>query len=56
MNWRKVDGTLVVLWILAIPISFLLKDSTPYVVFLSHYAIVISHHAAWRADAPTEEA
>lgn len=36
-------------WILAIPVSFYLKESLMWVVFMSHYAIITGHWSSWQA-------
>jgi hypothetical protein len=33
-------------------LSWVLKESVPWVVGMSWYAIVATHFAAWRADEP----
>ena len=43
------------LWIFpGIPISFLLRQSVPYVVFLSVYAIIVGHWSAEEAATEPE--
>ena len=43
------------LWICpGLPVSYYLKQSVPWVVFMSAYAIIASHLAGWRADVPIE--
>lgn len=34
--------------------AWLLRSSVPFVVFLSWYAIVVSHLAGWAAETPVE--
>lgn len=34
--------------------AYLLKDSIPFVAFMSWYAIVVSHLAGWSAETPVE--
>lgn len=47
---RKWNGRLTVLWLAAaLPICVLLKDSVPFLVFMSVYAIVTGHLSAWQA-------
>jgi hypothetical protein len=36
-------------WILMVPVGFLLRDSVPYVVGISHYAIITGHWSAEEA-------
>jgi hypothetical protein len=53
---RRFNFWAMLLWIFpGVPISFILKDSVPWVVFLSVYAIIATHMAGWRADVPDEE-
>jgi hypothetical protein len=53
---RRFNFWAMLLWIFpGVPISFVLKDSVPWVVFLSVYAIIATHMAGWRADVPDEE-
>lgn len=35
--------------VLSIPIAILLSNSIPFIVFLSVYAIVVSHWSSWQA-------
>jgi hypothetical protein len=52
---RHVHLGFLLAW--AIPgglLSWLLKNSVPWVVFMSWYAIVVSHAAAWSAETPVE--
>ncbi len=48
MMW--LHGILTILSLIMIPVSLLtsLKDSVPYVVFLSLYALFVSHWGAWQ--------
>jgi VanZ family protein len=53
---RRINFWLMVLWIFpGLPISFALRNSVPWIVFLSVYAIIATHNAGWRADVPDEE-
>lgn len=46
---------LLCLWIVpGLPISWYLKQSVPWVVFMSWYAIVGTHWAGWSAERPSE--
>jgi hypothetical protein len=54
--WQSADSsvqihrTLTLLWIVpGLPISYVLRDSVPWVVFMSAYAIIGTHWAAWQA-------
>lgn len=52
---RKIHLALMSLWIVpGIPISFWLRNSVPWLVFLSVYAIVVGHWSGWSAERPTE--
>jgi hypothetical protein len=47
---RKFHGWSAVLWLTAgTVVSVILSNSVPYVVFLSAYAIVVSHWSSWQA-------
>jgi hypothetical protein len=47
---RRVHGWATVFWIAMAPPSMLLwKDSIPYLVGLSVYAVVTGHWASWQA-------
>lgn len=47
---KKVHGRAAVIWlILSIPICIWLNDSIPLLVFISVYAIVVSHWSGWDA-------
>jgi len=47
----KFHAACTILFMIQIPIALLtgLKDSVPYLVFLSLWALVASHWAAWQA-------
>lgn len=52
---RRIHFTLMLLWLMpGLPISYVLRESVPWLVFLSVYAIVIGHASAWSAERPTE--
>jgi hypothetical protein len=52
---RKIHLSLMVLWIVAgIPLSLYLKNSIPWLVFLSVYAIIVGHASGWSAERPSE--
>jgi hypothetical protein len=52
---RKIHLTLMVLWVVpGLPISWYLKESVPWLVFLSVYAIIVGHWSGWSAERPTE--
>lgn len=49
---RRVHGCLTVAWALMIPVSILtgLKNSLPYLVALSVYALAVGHFASWQGS------
>lgn len=50
---RRLNLYLTLVWLgPGAAASWLLRDSVPWVVMMSWYAIVVSHVAAWRADVP----
>lgn len=52
---RRVHMALMLLWVFAgIPVSFWLRQSVPWLVFLSVYAIVVGHWSGWSAERPSE--
>jgi predicted alpha/beta hydrolase len=52
---RRIHLALLTLWtVVGIPVSWYLKESVPWLVFLSVYAIIVSHAAGWSAERPTE--
>ena len=52
---RRIHLTLLVLWVIpGLPISWYLKESVPWLVFLSVYAIIVGHASAWSAERPGE--
>lgn len=52
---RRVHLSLMALWVfIGIPVSFLLRQSVPWLVFLSVYAIIVGHWAGWSAERPSE--
>ena len=47
---RRVNGWLAVLWLVAAaPICVWWSSSVPFLVFVSVYAVVTGHWAAWQA-------
>lgn len=47
----------LVLWIVpGLPLSYWLRESVPWLVFLSVYAIIVGHWSGWSAERPTEVA
>lgn len=52
---RKIHLVLMLVWTLVgIPISFYLRESVPWLVFLSVYAIIVGHWSGWSAERPSE--
>lgn len=52
---RRVHLGLLIIWVfVGLPVSFVLRQSVPWLVFLSVYAIVATHWAGWSAERPTE--
>jgi hypothetical protein len=52
---RRIHLTLMLLWIVpGLPISYYLRQSVPWLVFLSVYAIIVGHASGWSAERPTE--
>lgn len=47
---QRLHGWATVVWIFAVPLSFMLRESLMWVVFLSHYAIVTGHWSSWQAS------
>lgn len=48
---RKFHGWATLVWLAAsVPIAVLLNSSIPFLVFISVYAIVISHWSAWQSS------
>jgi len=47
---QHLHGWLTVLWLAASPvIIILLRDSVPFLVFISVYAVVTGHWSSWQA-------
>jgi hypothetical protein len=52
---QKVHLGLLIAWVaVGLPLSWLLKDSVPWVVFMSVYTIIATHWTGWSAERPTE--
>ncbi len=50
---RRFHFWLLVVWVVVgLPVSFVLRQSVPWVVFLSVYAIIATHWAGWSAERP----
>ena len=47
---RSIHGWLTIIWLVAaLPICIFLKDSLPFLVFISVYAVVTGHWSSWQA-------
>jgi hypothetical protein len=48
---RRANGFLTLLWLAMIPVSILtgLRNSVPYLVGLSVYALMVGHFSTWAA-------
>lgn len=54
---RKANGWLTIFWfVLAFPICIFLSGSLPFIVFISVYAVVTGHWAAWQSARAEVEA
>lgn len=52
---RRVHLILLFLWVVpGIPVSLYLRNSIPWLVFLSVYAIIVGHWSGWSAERPSE--
>lgn len=52
---RRLHLGALVLWVVpGLPLSFWLRNSVPWLVFLSVYAIIVGHWSGWSAERPTE--
>jgi hypothetical protein len=52
---RRIHRTLMFLWVVpGLPVSWFLRQSVPWLVFLSVYAIIVTHASAWSAERPHE--
>jgi hypothetical protein len=52
---RRIHLTLMLLWIMpGLPVSWYLRQSVPWLVFLSVYAIIVGHWSALSAERPHE--
>lgn len=60
-RWRAINKhgrihlSLTIAWLLATPfVVLLLRESVPFLVFISVYAVVIGHWSAYEAATPNE--
>lgn len=52
---RRIHLGLLIVWtVVGLPVSFVLRESVPWLVFLSVYAIVVGHWSGWSAERPSE--
>jgi hypothetical protein len=52
---RRIHLWLMLVWVVVgLPLSFLLRQSVPWLVFLSVYAIIVGHWSGWSAERPSE--
>lgn len=52
---RRIHLALMIFWIFpGLPISWYLRESVPWLVFLSVYAIIVGHAGGWSAERPSE--
>jgi hypothetical protein len=52
---RKIHLTLMILWVIpGLPVSWYLRESVPWLVFISVYAVIVGHWSGWSAERPTE--
>ena len=60
MKWnaktrRRLHLIATLIWLIPGAVAaWFLKDSVPFVVLMSWYAIVVSHLAGWAAETPVE--
>lgn len=56
MTWRRIHGWLTLFWFAMIPVSVTtgLKNSLPYLVALSVYALAVGHFASWQGSRAEE--
>jgi hypothetical protein len=49
-TWRHFHGALTVVWMVLVPVSLVfLRESLPWIVFMSVWANVVGHFSAWQA-------
>lgn len=52
---RRIHLILMLVWtVVGIPVSIILRESVPWLVFLSVYAIIVGHWSGWSAERPSE--
>lgn len=54
---RRVHLVLMLVWVfVGLPVSYYLRESIAWLVFLSVYAIVVGHWSGFSAERPSEVA
>jgi hypothetical protein len=52
---RRIHLTMMCLWIFpGLPVSWWLRESVPWLVFMSWYALLVGHWSGWSAERPSE--
>jgi hypothetical protein len=52
---RRIHLAALILWlVVGLPVSYMLRNSIAWIVFLSVYAIVVGHWSGWSAERPSE--
>lgn len=52
---RRIHLALMLVWLfVGLPISFVLRESVPWLVFISVYAVIVGHASGWSAERPSE--
>lgn len=52
---RRIHLAAMAIWIVVgLPVSYVLRQSVPWLVFLSVYAIIVGHWSGWSAERPSE--
>lgn len=52
---RRVHLAALFLWlVVGLPVSYALRQSIAWLVFLSVYAIIVGHWSGWSAERPSE--
>lgn len=55
--WQRFHLTMLAVWVVLLPPSVLWwKNSIPYLIFMSWYAIAIGHASSWQASRAEQEA
>lgn len=52
---RRIHLAMLLAWlVVGVPVSYWLRQSIAWLVFLSVYAIVVGHWSGWSAERPSE--